>query len=981
MGMRRERPEAVWLGTSVSAVTRLRQRVLRVAMALGCAGAVMALVPGSALADLWVSSSGTDTGYCSQANPCATISRAVSLAIPNTTIFVGAGTFTDHVTIGSDVSPLTIQGAGAHTTTVSGGFNGSGSVFTISSASATINDVEIIGGTADNGGGVDALGSVTLDRDVVAFNEATGAANSQATGNGGGVYMGPATPESVIRDTTITANQAYLTGGGIYSDHGQVTRSLVYENSVSTPAGSGLHGSGGGVLSLYGSVTNTTIAANRVQATGGGPQGVGGGAAGYQTDFAFDTIAGNAAAAGGGLGLAAYLRANGTILAANTGGNCDGMLVSDAGYNLEDDAAASCGFSPASRDIVGADPGLAPVADNGGPTQTMALLPTSPAIGADGDSARCGATGPLDASDVDQRDFPRRSASRGVCDIGAWDSGGALTGLIEQTSSLPPGTVGLPYSQRLNATGGTGAETYTWSVAAGTLPAGLSLSPSGLIAGSPTGKGSASFTVEVTDLASPAAHVAVKQLSLTVYPRATPAVWVADRTANAIRAFALSLPSAPFTGLAGRATELSGPDGLAFDPVGNLYVANAGTSTITDYQAGARGNSAPIRRITGSATGLASPAGIALDSSGRVYVANDGTQCVTVYATGATGDVAPLRTISGPNTQLDHPRGLAVDAMGHLWVANNGSNSLTEYGITANGDASPIATIAGADTRLANPVGLGQDSVGHLLVGNQSGGSVSEFANPASFGDQAPSLWIGGSAARLTAPTGVDVDAADRLYVADGSGIARFAPGATMPGAVILTGSTSRLTNPSAVAVAPPLAIATGRMPTAALGRRYGQQVQAILGQPPLRWRLVRGRLPRGLTLTRAGLIIGVPRKLGTFRFLVSARDSSPLRMTASRKVTLTIRRAPTVTALLRHVGPARGGQPLTILGRNLAPGQGRTTISFGRIRASHVVCRSTSRCTARTPPHSPGTVRVAVTVDSLSSVGAGTARYTYRRA
>jgi hypothetical protein len=312
-------------------------------------------------------------------------------------------------------------------------------------------------------------------------------------------------------------------------------------------------------------------------------------------------------------------------------------------------------------------------------------------------------------------------------------------------------------------------------------------------------------------------------------------------------------------------------------------------------------------------------------------------------------------------------------------VANNASNTLTEYSATADGDASPIATIGGASTRLGNPTGLAQDSAGHLLVANQSGGSVSEFANPSSFGDQTPSLWIGGPAARLSAPTGLDVDAADDLYVASGSGITSFAPGVTTPRTVIATGQTSGLGNPTAVAVAPPLAVAMRRMPTAAPGRQYRQQVRALLGKPQLRWRLVRGRLPQGLTLTRVGLIVGVPRQLGGFGFTVSVRDSSAPRMTATRRLTLTVRRPPTFTAVLRHFGPAVGGQSLTIFGRNLAPGRGKTTISFGRLRGSRVVCRSTVRCTVRTPPHSRGTVRVVVTVDGLSAVGGRAARYTYR--
>ncbi len=65
------------------------------------------------------------------------------------------------------------------------------------------------------------------------------------------------------------------------------------------------------------------------------------------------------------------------------------------------------------------------------------------------------------------------------------------------TSSLPAGTAGAAYSATLAATGGTGAD--TWSVEAGTLPAGLTLAPStGVLQGTPTG-GSTTPTFEVTD--------------------------------------------------------------------------------------------------------------------------------------------------------------------------------------------------------------------------------------------------------------------------------------------------------------------------------------------------------------------------------------------------------------------------------------------------------------------------------------------------
>jgi hypothetical protein len=65
------------------------------------------------------------------------------------------------------------------------------------------------------------------------------------------------------------------------------------------------------------------------------------------------------------------------------------------------------------------------------------------------------------------------------------------------TSALPGGTVGQPYTQTVQATGGTG--TLTWSLSGGAVPAMLSLSPAGVISGTPTNAGTTTFTVRVTD--------------------------------------------------------------------------------------------------------------------------------------------------------------------------------------------------------------------------------------------------------------------------------------------------------------------------------------------------------------------------------------------------------------------------------------------------------------------------------------------------
>ena len=82
------------------------------------------------------------------------------------------------------------------------------------------------------------------------------------------------------------------------------------------------------------------------------------------------------------------------------------------------------------------------------------------------------------------------------------------------TTSLPNGTVGAAYSQQLAATGGT--TPYNWSVVAGSLPAGLTLNAStGVIAGTPTVEGTASFTARVVDAGSPQ-RASESGLSITI---------------------------------------------------------------------------------------------------------------------------------------------------------------------------------------------------------------------------------------------------------------------------------------------------------------------------------------------------------------------------------------------------------------------------------------------------------------------------------
>ena len=91
--------------------------------------------------------------------------------------------------------------------------------------------------------------------------------------------------------------------------------------------------------------------------------------------------------------------------------------------------------------------------------------------------------------------------------------------LAVTTTTLPQGAAGTAISDGLEATGGVAP--YSWQLASGSLPSGLTLSPQGLISGVTEQSGTFSFEVRVTDSSSPTPQTAIAQLSLTVTPPTT----------------------------------------------------------------------------------------------------------------------------------------------------------------------------------------------------------------------------------------------------------------------------------------------------------------------------------------------------------------------------------------------------------------------------------------------------------------------------
>jgi len=407
---------------------------------------------------------------------------------------------------------------------------------------------------------------------------------------------------------------------------------------------------------------------------------------------------------------------------------------------------------------------------------------------------------------------------------------------------------------------------------------------------------------------------------------------------------------APFATIKGAATGLVNPQGAVVQ--GNrLYVANGpfgsgipGTPSIAVFAlpfAAGVDNAAPVAVIAGPATKLLSPFGLALDSAGNIFVANvDNT--VTEYrpptpSSYANPDnAAPVLTISvGPGA----PEGVAIH--GNTLYVSTDDNTIKEYSLPGG---NLIATIAGANTRLAAPLGIDVDSSGNLFVVNAefngSGNQVLEFA-PGANGNVAPIAVIAGSATLLNSPqfvfiascsgggvTPISITTASlpaaKLGVAYSQSLA--ATGGTAPyswslasgtvpaglslsSAGVISGTpttkgtssfTVRVTDASnpaqsstmalSLTVVNPVKVTTASaLPAATVGVAYSVTLGAKGGTPPYSWSLASGTLPAGLSLSKAGVISGTPTSRGTFTFTVKVTDASSPVQTAKKALSLAV--------------------------------------------------------------------------------------------
>ncbi len=404
-------------------------------------------------------------------------------------------------------TPLSIVGPGADVITVSG--NDVSRVLYRTSdygvSVVTVSGLTLADGAADRGAGLLAFGATALSEVVITANDATergggiffdspglnsmitiassvisdnsavydgggmymedtnnsavaatfisGSVFSRNTAgdNGGGLAMYDPDQPLVIVDSEFSGNTAARNGGGIYLYHIDGGHALTIERS--TVSGNAAGGDGGGV-SVYDAPAvfrNTTISGNT--ATGNG-----GGVATYSVPPTIEhsTVAGNTAggAGGGVFVLSSTATLSHAIIAGNTAPvDADFSGDLDASFSLIQ-VAPTGAFTDSGGNIIGSDPLLGPLQDNGGPTLTRLPATGSPAINS-GDPAIVAPPA------TDQRGFARIVS---VIDMGAVEVDGGVVSISPLATSVPEtaGTVAITVTR-------SGAGDGTASVDVGTV--------------------------------------------------------------------------------------------------------------------------------------------------------------------------------------------------------------------------------------------------------------------------------------------------------------------------------------------------------------------------------------------------------------------------------------------------------------------------------------------------------------------------------
>ncbi len=262
----------------------------------------------------------------------------------------------------------------------------------------------------------------------------------------------------------------------------------------------------------------------------------------------------------------------------------------------------------------------------------------------------------------------------------------------------------------------------------------------------------------------------------------------------------------------GKAARFNGPNGVAVDTAGNVYVADLGNDTIRKVTpTGTVTTLAGLAGTPGAADGQGTsarflhPSGLTVGPMGNIYVADSGNHTIRLVT--PAGKVTTLAGVAGSpgNTdgptnvaQFCDPRDVAVDRAGNVYVADTANHRIRKISTTgtvmtlAGPTGSPWDKVgwtdgAGGAVRFNYPWSVAVDPAGNVFVADRDNdtirkvtpaGVVTTFAGTAQVGwttkpgepthhYRLPSRDGTGTNVQFGAPSGVALDQAGNLYVAD----------------------------------------------------------------------------------------------------------------------------------------------------------------------------------------------------------------------